>query len=298
MRLFHCMPLCTPSQLIRSSFTIATAFVVVTLGAPLAVRAQQLDLSSTTSSPIESATVVPPELPDSPGAVLYPQAQQPPAPAAAQQTPTPDQQTTNPDAVSANGTQQTKRVLGIIPNFSSVSADVKLPPQTPKQKLKLAARNSFDYSSFLVAGVQAGFAMDSKSYPEFGQGLEGYGKYFWHTLADTADENFMVGGVGPILFHQDNRFYTLGHGGFRKRSWYAVTRVLVTRTDNGNPTFNFSEIVGSGAAAGVSTLYYPKQYQTWTKVGQKWLTSDLIDCFNFWWKEWWPTANKYVFHTH
>ena len=53
---------------------------------------------------------------------------------------------------------------------------------------------------------------------------------------------------------------------------------------------------GSGAAAGLSTLWYPKQYQTWTKVGQKWLTSDLIDCFNFWWKEWWPTANKYVFH--
>ncbi len=80
--------------------------------------------------------------------------------------------------------------------------------------------------------------------------MEGYGKYFWHTLADTADENFMVGGLGPILFHQDSRFYTLGHGGFRKRSWYAVTRVLVTRTDNGNKMFNFSEIVGSGAAAG------------------------------------------------
>ena len=106
----------------------------------------------------------------------------------------------------------------------------------------------------------------------------------------------MVGGVGPILFHQDSRFYTLGRGGFRKRSWYAVTRVLVTRRDNGNSTFNFSEIIGSGAAAGLSTLYYPKEYQTWTKVGQKWLTSDLIDCFNFWWKEWWPSVNKKVFH--
>ena len=100
--------------------------------------------------------------------------------------------------------------------------------------------------------------MDSNSYPEFGQGLEGYGQYFWHTLADTADENFLVGGVGPILFHQDNRFYTLGHGSFGKRSWYAVTRVLVTRTDNGNKMFNFSEIVGSGAAAGLSTALLPQ----------------------------------------
>jgi len=137
----------------------------------------------------------------------------------------------------------------------------------------------------------------SKSYPEFHQGAAGYARYFWHTEADTADENFMVGGLGPIAFHQDSRFYTLGHGGFRKRTWYAVTRVLVSRSDNGNKMFNFSEIVGSGAAAGVGSLYYPSKYRTWTKVGQRWLTSDLIDCFNFFWKEYWPDVNKKVFHT-
>jgi len=280
--------------------TLLTTFV----GAQHSLRAQQLNTTiASSSSSSEAATLTPPfpasELPDSPGAVLYPQSGQTPTPTPASQTQTPTpppQATTNPDAVSIYGTQQTKRVLGIVPNFSSVSADIKLPPQTPKEKLVLAAKNSFDYSSFFVAGIQAGFAMDSKSYPEFGQGLKGYGQYYWHTLADTASENFFVGGIGPIVFHQDSRFYTLGRGGFRKRSWYAVTRVLVTRRDNGNETFNFSEIIGSGASAGFSTLYYPKEYQTWTKVGQKWLTSDLIDCFNFWWKEWWPSVNKKVFH--
>jgi hypothetical protein len=289
------MPLCSTRQLRHTGLILGTVLFTTFLGAPRSLFAQQLDTSSTTSSSNETAAVTPAlpasDLPDAPSALLY---QQPTSQAPAQ-TP-PAKTTDNPDAVSIYGTQQTKRVLGIIPNFSSVSADTKLPPQTPKQKLTLAAKNSFDYSSFLVAGVQAGFAMNSKSYPEFHQGLEGYGKYYWHTLADTADENFMVGGLAPILFHQDSRFYTLGHGGFRKRSWYAVTRVLVTRTDNGNPTFNFSEVVGSGAAAGLSTVYYPKQYQTWTKVGQKWLTSDLIDGFNFWWKEWWPSVNKKVFH--
>jgi len=295
------MPLCSTPQRRRTGLTLGAALLITVLGASPNLRAQQLDITvPSTSSSNESAALTPPlsvsELPDSPGSLLYPQSGQTPS-APQTTTPTPAPQTTdNPYAVSIYGTHQTKRVLGIIPNFSSVSADVKLPPQTPKQKLVLATKNSFDYSSFFVAAVQAGFAMDSKSYPEFGQGVEGYAKYYWHTLADTADENFMVGGVGPILFHQDSRFYTLGRGGFRKRSWYAVTRVLVTRRDNGNSTFNFSEIIGSGAAAGISTLYYPKQYQTWTKVGQKWLTSDLIDCFNFWWKEWWPSANKKVFH--
>jgi hypothetical protein len=269
--------------------------LITSLGAPLTLRAQQLVTSNaSTSSSNESVTLTEAlpvlELPDAPSAQQNPQSGQAPAP--------PQKKTDDPYAVSANGTQQTKRVLGIVPNFSSVSADTKLPPQTPKQKLTLAAKNSFDYSSFLVAGIQAGISMNGNSYPEFHQGAAGYARYYWHTLADTADENFMVGGLGPILFHQDNRFYTLGHGGFRKRTWYAVTRVLVTRQDSGSKMFNFSEVVGSGASAGLSTVYYPKQYQTWTKVGQKWLTSDLIDCFNFFWKEYWPDVNKRVFHTH
>jgi hypothetical protein len=273
---------------------LGAALLIAALGAPRTLRAQQLDpSSSSTSSSNESATLTPPpptpELPDAPSALQNPQSGQTP-------TATPAQPATDPDAVSPNGNHQTKRVLGLVPNFRTVSADVKLPPMSPKEKFIIAGKDTFDYSALFVAGIQAGFAMNSKSYPEFGQGLKGYGQYYWHTLADTASENFFVGGVGPIVFKQDNRFYTLGHGSFGKRSWYAVTRVLVTRRDNGNEAFNFSEVVGSGASAGLSTLWYPKQYQTWTKVGQKWLTSDLIDCFNFWWKEWWPTANKYVFH--
>jgi hypothetical protein len=291
------MPLCSIHQLRRIGLMLGIVIWITSLGASRSLPAQQFNSasSSTSSSSAESAALnLPsaPELPDAPSTLLQnPQSTQTPLPTS------PQQKSADPYAVSPNGTKQTKRVLGIVPNFSSVSADTKLPPQTAKQKLTLATKNSFDYSSFLIAGIQAGISMNGKSYPEFHQGAAGYARYYWHTLADTADENFMVGGVGPIVFHQDNRFYTMGHGGFRKRTWYAVTRVIVSRTDNGNSTFNFSEIVGSGAASGISTLYYPKQYQTWTKVGQKWLTSDLIDCFNFFWKEYWPDVNKRVFHT-
>ena len=286
------MPLFSTHQLRQTGLTLGTTLLITILGAPRTLRAQQFDsTNSSTSSSNESAILTLPrlaisELPDSPGAVLYPQSGQTPAP----------QNTGDPDAVSPNGNHQTKRVLGLVPNFRTVSADIKLPPMSPKEKFIVAGKDTFDYSALFVAGIQAGFSMNSKSYPEFHQGAAGYARYYWHTLADTTSENFFVGGLGPIVFKQDNRFYTLGHGSFGKRSWYAVTRVLVTRKDNGNETVNFSEVIGSGASSGLSTLWYPKQYQTWTKVGQKWLTSDLIDCFNFWWKEWWPTANKYVFH--
>ncbi len=206
--------------------------------------------------------------------------------------------TTDPDAPAANGAHQTKRIAGVIPNFRSVSADQHLPPQTPKQKFVAAAQDSFDYGSFILAAVQAGISIDDNSYPEFGKGVVGYGRYYWRTLLDTADENFMVGGVLPIALHQDPRFYTLGHGSIAHRALYASTRVLVTRGDDGNEQPNFSEIIGAGAASGISSTYYPEQYRTWTKVGQKWLTGVLIDSANFTFKEFWPDINQRVLHNH
>jgi hypothetical protein len=272
---------------------LGTALFITLLGAHITLHAQQPSPSSSSSTSNELVTPTSSsELPDAPGTQLDQQSSQTPAPTPAPQTSTP---ANTPDP---HGAQQTKRILGIMPNFSSVSADTKLPPLSPKEKFILAGKNSFDYSSFLIASIQAGFAMNGNSYPEFHQGVKGYARYYWHGLADTADENFMVGGLGPILFHQDNRFYTLGHGGFRKRAFYAATRVLVTRQDDGDKMFNFSEVIGSGAAAGVSTLYYPTKYRTWTKVGQKWLTSELIDAANFTFKEFWPDINKKIFHTH
>jgi hypothetical protein len=283
------MPLSSTHQLGRTGLMLGAALLINLIGAPPTLRAQQLDARNSSSSLNEPSTPTP-SLPasDLPNA---------PDPAQTPAVDPPKQTSDNPDAVSANGTRQTKRVLGIYPNFSAVSAGEKLPPQTVKQKFILAGKNSFDYSSFILSGIQAGVAMNGNSYPEFHQGVAGYARYYWHTVLDTIDENFMVSGAFPALFHQDNRFYTLGHGGFRKRAFYAATRVLVTRQDNGDHNFNFSEVIGSGAASGVASLYYPSKYQTWTKVGQRWLTSDLIDSANFVFKEFWPDINKKVFHT-
>ena len=232
-------------------------------------------VSSTSADPVEAAAQTPAQKPNASQAQQQAQADQGATPGAA---------------------HQTKRIAGVIPNYRSVSADQHLPPQSAKQKFTAAAHDSFDYGSFILAAVQAGFSIEGNSYPEFGKGVLGYGRYYWRTLLDTADENFMVGGVLPSAFRQDNRFYTLGHGSFAHRAFYASTRVLVTRGDSGNEQPNFSEIIGAGAASGISSVYYPERYRTWTKVGQKWLTGVLIDSANLTFKEFWPDINKHVFH--
>jgi hypothetical protein len=225
-------------------------------------------------------------LPDAPDASQSAPSATPPAASAAQ---------TSTQSGSLEG-KQTKRILGIVPNFRSVSADTKLPPQSWKGKFIGATEDSFDYSSFIFAGILAGVGQAENSYPEFHQGASGYGRYYWHTFADQTDENYEVEFIFPTLLRQDPRYYTLGHGGFLKRTVYSFGRVLITRTDAGNETFNASEIVGAGAAAGISSLYYPSPERTWTKTGQRWLLNVSLDGGTFIFKEFWPDLNNKFFH--
>ncbi len=244
-------------------------WMCLALFAPTALRAQDAVASAA--------------LPDAPSQ------QQPAASSPSQQQP----------AASSNDSlegKQTKRILGIIPNFRSVSVDVKLPPQTVKEKFTGATEDSFDYSSFIFDGILAGEAQAEGSYPEFHQGVAGYARYYWHTFADQTDENFLVEFVLPAALHQDPRYYTLERGGILKRTAYSLSRVLITRTDAGNNTVNVSEIVGAGAASGISGLYYPSQERTWTKTGQRWVTNIGLDGITFAFKEIWPDLNSAVFH--
>ena len=206
------------------------------------------------------------------------------------------QSTTGAGAAASADGKQTSRILGVIPNFRAVDAGVTLPPQSPKEKFKTGLLDSFDYSAVIFVGAQAGIAQATNSYPAFRQGAAGYGRYYWHTFADTADENLWVESILPTLTHEDSRYYTLGHGGFVKRSGYALSRALITRSDHGGNTANISEVVGAGAAAGIASTYYPGQYRSWTKVGQRWLTSVVIDGVTFEVKEFWPDVNQAFSH--
>ena len=227
-------------------------------------------------------------IPDAPSVVEAQEAQ-------SQKTPTTS--TPNGPVSPVSGEpKQTKRILGVIPNFRAVSADQKLPPQSGKEKLKSTVQQSFDYSAFILPAVLAADAQAQNSDPQFHQGALGYGRYYWHALADQTDENFWVQAILPIALHQDSRYYTLGHGGVVRRGVYAFGRVFITRNDAGNEVFNASEIVGAGAASGISDLYYPENDRTWTKTGQRWFLNVAIDGGTFLFQEFWPNINNAIFH--
>jgi hypothetical protein len=49
---------------------------------------------------------------------------------------------------------------------------------------------------------------------------------------------------------------------FIARGWYAVTRVAVTKNDNGYGTFNSSEFLGALFTSSLQNAYYPRPDRT------------------------------------
>lgn len=254
-------------KLIRSFCWLAT--LATTMWGPAAVRAQQPAPATTPTT-----TNTPSSLPAAP---------------------TPQTKPADPNDPNAQYGKQPKRILGIIPNYRAVSANTYLPPLSLEKKFWLATQDTFDYSNFLLVAGLAGVSQAQNSQPSFGQGAAGYGRYYWHTFADGGIENYMTEAIVPALTREDPRYYTLGKGGFFKRTGYAVSRLLITRTDSGKRTFNISEIAGAGAAAGIANTYYHDQSNPWVKTYQRWGTEVGLDGIFNMLKEFWPDVNHAVF---
>jgi hypothetical protein len=75
-----------------------------------------------------------------------------------------------------------------------------------------------------------------------------------------------------------------------------LSRAVVTRSDAGDNVFNASEVLGAGASAGLSSLYYPSRERSFTNTGSEWGLDVAIDAASFVFKEFWPDINHKLFH--
>jgi hypothetical protein len=188
-----------------------------------------------------------------------------------------------------------KRVLGVLPNYRTANETAIYTPITAKQKLIIGAKDSFDYPLVMFAGVLAGLGQLSNQNPSFGQGLAGYGRRLGTSYADQAIGNMMTEAMYSSLLHEDPRYFRRGRGSIGSRTWYALTRVMVTRTDSGGRRFNFSEWMGNATAVAISNYYYP-DYRTVganaAKLGQQVGTDALSQVL----KEFWPDIKRKFSH--
>ena len=187
-----------------------------------------------------------------------------------------------------------KRIFGVLPNYRSVEGSVPFSPLTARQKLGIAARDSFDWPTFFVTGAFAGIYQAQNQNPAFGQGMAGYAKRYSTTLADQMIGNMMTEGFLPVLMHDDPRFFRSGTGTKTARLKSALRQIVMTRADSGGWRFNAPEWIGNGATVGISNLYYTSSRSFSSDVqrlGMQVGTDALSNVL----KEFWPDIKERFF---
>ena len=149
-----------------------------------------------------------------------------------------------------------QRIGGVIPNFYS-TYDWNAPPMQAKQKFQLSIRSLIDPVSFLTVAGIAGVQQYKNDFPEYGGGIEGYGKRYGAALANNVSGTLLGRAVYPSIFHQDPRYFYKGKGGIRSRALYAISAAVIARGDDGRWKPNYSSVLGKFSAAAISNLYYP-----------------------------------------
>jgi hypothetical protein len=161
--------------------------------------------------------------------------------------------------------EEKQRVLGVFPNFYTTYI-WNAAPLTVKQKFQLAWRSSIDPVNFAITGVIAGVEQEENYFSGYGSGAAGFGKRYASAYGDGLIGTMIGGAILPSLLHQDPRYFYKGTGSIKSRALYAMSTVFITKGDNGRWQPNYSNVLGTFAAAGISNLYYPASNQTGAQV--------------------------------
>ena len=149
------------------------------------------------------------------------------------------------------------RLFGVIPNYRASDTLETYKPLTTAEKYHIAFQDSFDWPNFfMLAGYAAQSQVAAGGFHHNG-GMAGFGEYYARGFSDQVIGSYVTDAIMPSLLHEDPRYFRLGAGTFWRRTYYAASRIFVTRLDNGKSRFNITEIAGNIGVDAITTWYYP-----------------------------------------
>jgi hypothetical protein len=158
-----------------------------------------------------------------------------------------------------------------------------------RQKLELAVDETVAPSRFLGSAFTAGIGQARDSLPGYGQEWGGYGKRMGSSTASNASSHLFGTFLLPSALHQDPRYFVKLYGTAAQRVGYAVSRVVVTRTDAGGKAFNWSGFMSGLMAEALANSYLPSGERTTGKTFSRFGFRIGFGALDNVVKEYWPT---------
>ena len=192
---------------------------------------------------------------------------------------------------------ESKRILGIVPNYRTSPTLLNYEPLTTRDKFKVAADDAFDRGTVGLAAMFAGESQLSNSNRNFGQGTVGFGKYLGTAYTDFAIGDYMTEAIFPSVLHQDPRYFRRGTGSGWGRFGYSVGQILLTHSDTGRTQFNYSEVLGNSVAVAISQSYYSNN-RTVSDAASELTLQLAVDAAANVLKEFWPDLERKFSRKH
>lgn len=124
---------------------------------------------------------------------------------------------------------------------------------------------------------------------------DAYPKRFGASIGDIVSQNFFGDFLLASAFHEDTRYVRRGsQQKIRSRIAYAISRAVMTRTDTGESTFNWANVLGTAMSAGLSNAYYPPVSRTVRDTMTNWSTSVAGSGLANLMPEFWPDFSRWV----
>jgi hypothetical protein len=203
-----------------------------------------------------------------------------------------------PDApvAKANGAQQThansiQATIEILGRRSVFFPDLATSkgPLSVKQKFELFADESVAPSRFVSSAFVAGIDQARDALPGYGQGMGGYGKRFGSAMATSAADNLFGTFVLSSVQRRDPRYFVTLQGRVGYRIGYALSRIVITRTDSGTQAANWPGMIGPLLAESLANSYLPEKEQTAGRTFQRYGLRIGLNTASNALKEYWPT---------
>ena len=207
---------------------IAPLYLAAVSPAPSASTAAEPAFSSSVGAPATGAA----SLPDAPLPQPSPQA-----------------------SVAGNHQPAGDHVAGIHSEY--IPAGWTAPRLTARDKVIAGLEDAYSWENLLAIPISASYEYGVNSEPNYSPS-DAFGKRLGAAAIRETSQTLFTESVLAPTFHEDARYYQLGVGhSFLSRTFYAVTRPLITRTDGGNKTINAALLGGYAGAAALTPLYYP-----------------------------------------
>ena len=132
-------------------------------------------------------------------------------------------------------------------------------PLTPGQKVRRAFRGAFlSPTPYAIAAFNAGITQigeDRLPHKDGGDEVADWGSRTARVFATGTTYRIFGNGIYPTLFRQDPRYERSRKKGVGGRALHAVSRLFVTRDDDGNLEPNYSRFAGAMTSSAMANIW-------------------------------------------